>query len=247
MRQISTPPSPVLRSCTCRRDGPRTRQAERPIGIWDFVAHDWDAVAEMLADDYYTDDRRRVVGGGIHGRDAEIASVRAQANLGVTHASATVIAARGERLALSRVRYSGRDQELEVFVAEILIVFEINADDRFAAAVAFDLDDIDAAFKELDARYLADEAAAHAHTWSVITGGYMSLNRREMPATTPDFVDIDHRPLAIAAGDLKAYVATALSDDMHASLYVESVHRLSDLGAVVTHAAQRDLARRLRR
>ena len=220
---------------TRRPQNAASRASDRYLGL--VVAHDWDAVAEMLADDYYTDDRRRVVGGGIHGRDAEIASVQAQANLGVTHASATVIAARGERLALSRVRYSGRDQELEVFVAEILIVFEINADDRFAAAVAFDLDDIDAAFKELDARYLADEAAAHAHTWSVITGGYVSLNRREMPATTPNFVDIDHRPLAIAAGDLKAYVATALSDDMHASLYVESVHRLSDLGAVVTHAA----------
>ncbi len=37
--------------------------------------------------------------------------------------------------------------------------------------VTFDLDEIDAAFEELDARYLASEAAAHAQMWSVIAGG----------------------------------------------------------------------------
>ena len=57
----------------------------------------------------------------------------------------------------------------------------------------FDLDDIDAAFEELDARYLAGEAAAHAHTWSVIAGAYAAFNRHELPATTPDWVNIDHR------------------------------------------------------
>ena len=45
----------------------------------------------------------------------------------------------------------------------------------------FDPDDIDAAFEELDARYLAGEAAAYAHTWSVITEAYAALNRRELP------------------------------------------------------------------
>ena len=58
--------------------------------------------------------------------------------------------------------------------------------------VMFDLDDIDAAFEELDARYLAGEAAAHAHTWSVITGGNAALNRRELPA---DHAGLrEHRP-----------------------------------------------------
>ena len=57
----------------------------------------------------------------------------------------------------------------------------------------FDLDDIDAAFAELDARYLAGEAAAHAHTWSVIAGPTPRFNRHELPATTPDWVNVDHR------------------------------------------------------
>ena len=36
------------------------------------------------------------------------------------------------------------------------------------AYVAFDLDGLDAAFEELDARYLAGEAAPYARTWSVL-------------------------------------------------------------------------------
>ena len=46
----------------------------------------------------------------------------------------------------------------------------------------FDLDDIDAAFEELDARYLAGEAAAHAHTWSVIAG----ITPRSTGTNSPD-------------------------------------------------------------
>jgi DNA-binding SARP family transcriptional activator len=204
------------------------------------VAHDWDAIAEMLAEDYYTDDRRHLIGAGVHGREAEIVSVQVQANLGLSHAMPTVIAVRGERLTLSRVRYSGRDQELETFFVEILVVFEINADDRFTAAVAFDPENIDAAFEELDARYLAGEAAPHARTWSAITQVYAALNRHELPDTTPDFVDIDHRHLAaIGPGDLMAYLRTALEEDSaQSSITIETVHRLTSLGAVVTHVAK---------
>ena len=76
----------------------------------------------------------------------------------------------------------------------MLGVAEIDADERIVAAVAFDPDDLDAAFAELDARYLAGEAASYAHTWSVIAGICAAFNRHEMPATTPDSVYIDHRP-----------------------------------------------------
>ena len=38
-----------------------------------FAARDWDAMAEILADDISHDDRRQVVSAGVrHGRDAEI-------------------------------------------------------------------------------------------------------------------------------------------------------------------------------
>ena len=60
-------------------------------------------------------------------------------------------------------------------MTELLRVGEIDADERIVAAVAFDPDDIDAAFEELDARYLAGEAAAHAHTWSAIAQAYAAV------------------------------------------------------------------------
>ena len=108
--------------------------------------------------------------------------------------TSTVIATRGERLVLIRGRLRSRDQEPEAFRSEVLAVVEINADDRIVALVVFDPDDIDAAFEELDARYLAGEAAAHAHTWSVIARRL----RRGQPARTPrDDAGLgQHRPPA---------------------------------------------------
>ncbi len=65
-----------------------------------------------------------------------------------------------------RVRVSGRDPESDQ--NDALDIVEIDAEERIVGVVVFDLDDFDAAFAELDARYLAGEAAAHARTWSVI-------------------------------------------------------------------------------
>jgi hypothetical protein len=196
-------------------------------------------MAEMLADDYYTDDRRHVVGGGVHGRDTEIVNARVGADNGLTHATPTVIAIRGERLVLNRVRYSGFDQGLETFYVEILAVVEIDADDRHAAAVVFDVDDIDAAFEELDARYLGGEAAAHTHAWSVISRVYAGFNRHELPATTPDWTYVDHRPLVtVEASDLPASIRAIWDLTPDIGIYMEAVHRLSDVGAVMTHTAR---------
>ena len=46
---------------------------------------------------------------------------------------------------------------------------------------------------------------------------------------------------------MTAYIRAAWDTTPDLSIYVEAVHRLSDLGAVVTHAATWDLARGLRR
>ena len=78
------------------------------------------------------------------------------------------MATRGERLIISRVRFVEPDQRHGEFHAELLAIIEIDADNRIAATLTIDPDDFDAAFEELDARYLAGEAAAHSHTWSVI-------------------------------------------------------------------------------
>ena len=75
-----------------------------------------------------------------------------------------------------------------------LSVIEIDADDRIAAYVMFDLDDIDAAFAELDARYLAGEAAAHARHMVGHRGG---LRRAQPARTARDDAGLgEHRPPA---------------------------------------------------
>ena len=149
--------------------------------------------------------------------------------------TSVVIAARGERLILTRT--AGRDRGSEEFLSDALGVLEINSHNQIAAIVIFDLDDFDAAIAELDARYLAGEAAAYSRTWSVIAGGHAALNRHELPPTTPDCVSIDHRRgAAFAPGDLIEYFRAGWELGQDIRTYVEVVHRLSELGAVCTHA-----------
>jgi hypothetical protein len=192
-----------------------------------------------MADDVFDDDRRRVVGAGVRtGRDSMVASLRAVADVGITDIAPTVIATRGERLALRRERFSGGDQLREVFYAEVLGIVEINGDDRIVARVGFDPDDLDAAIEELDARYLAGEAAAHARTFSLIAGAFAAINRRELPKLTPDWVNIDHRRgIAFEPGDMTEFIRAIWDDTPDVNVYIEAVHGLSDLGAVVTQAA----------
>jgi hypothetical protein len=205
-----------------------------------FAARNWAAIAEISAAEIFTDDRRSVVSSGIlRGRDIDIANIRATADLGAAYLTSTVIATRGERLALARLRLSGRDQRPEAFHTEMLGIVEIDADNRFTARILFDLDDINTAFDELDTRYLAGEAAAHSHTWSVIAGIYAGVNRHQLPATTSEFVYIDHRPLVtIEAHDLPATIRAVWDLTPDISTHIEAVHRLSDLGAVITHTAR---------
>jgi hypothetical protein len=199
------------------------------------TARDWNSLTEILADDIAIDDRRRVVNSGIqYGRDAAIADMRGAIDSGLTNISLTVIAIRGDRLALSRMCISGQDQP-EAFRLEFFAVVEINADEQIVARVAFDLEDIDAAFAELDARYIAGEAAPHARTWSVIARECAAFNRRELLAA--DWVTIDHRQLAVIdASDQWAGMRALWEVTPDLTIHIEAVHRLSSFGVVATYA-----------
>jgi len=202
-------------------------------------ARDWNAVSAILADDITIDDRRRVVNSGIqHGRDAAIADMRGAIDLGLTDISLTVVATRGDRLELCRTCIGGQGGP-DPFRMEFVTVYEVNAEHRIVARVGFDLDDIDAAFEELDARYHASEAAPHARTWSVIAEVCTLFNQHELPATTADSVCIDRRPvIAIEAVDLPTYLRGVWETTPHIRIFIEAVHWLSALGAVVTQAVK---------
>ena len=150
-------------------------------------------MASILAENFYSDDRRRITGTGTRrGRDAEIENLRVAADLGAT-VSAEVIATRGDRLVVTRTRVSMNEQE-QGFLAEALLLVETDLDGRVAATIMLDLDDFEAAFEELDARYLAGEAAVYAqHVGAVIAVAYAAFNRHEVARLTTEWVTVDHR------------------------------------------------------
>ena len=118
-------------------------------------------------------------------------------------------------------------------------IVEVDADDRIAARIWFDVDDIDAAFEELDTRYLAGEAAAHSHTWSLVMAGLcrnQSTRNSLRPRRTGRTL-ITAAGQRFAPGDAIAYMRAAWDVAPDINIYIEAVHRLSNLGAVVTHAA----------
>ncbi|MGV0796152.1 BTAD domain-containing putative transcriptional regulator [Mycolicibacterium elephantis] len=222
-------PAPRLENAACRV-GDRLLAA--------YAARDWAAVADKVADNFHGDDRRRVVNAGLHGRDAFVEALRAIVELGGPQAISDPVAIRAERLVLTRVRYVLGDDDPDAFRVDLLQIVEIDADERMASIVTFDPDDIDAAFEELDARYLAGEAAPHARTWSVIVNAYAAFNQREIAATTPEWESVDHRRgAAFAPGEMTAYLQAAWDDSPDTKIYIAEVHRLSDVGAVVTHVA----------
>ncbi len=124
----------------------------------------------------------------------------------------------------------------EAIQNDALNIVEIDTDERIAVVDVFDIEDIDAAIAELDSRFLAGEGAAHAQTWSVVTQGYASINRGELPPTTPDWANVDHRRgTSFAPGDLPALLTSwNLAPGVSSFSFIEVVHRLNDLGAVIT-------------
>ena len=170
-----------------------------------FAARDWDALAKVLADDI----RHRRSPAGRKRRDQARSRCRDRKPAGGRRRRDHVHGVRRHRSPRraphphARLGRRWRVRGVPHGCAERR---RNQLHNQIAAIVIFELDDFDAAIAELDARYLAGEAAAHARTWSVITGTYASVNRHEFPATTPDWVNIDHRgETAFAAGDLKAY------------------------------------------
>jgi hypothetical protein len=214
-----------------RLENAATRAVDRFFAY--YRAHDWAAIAEILADGTFIENRVRVVNTGLwEGRDVVIANMQALAE-GVANSTSAVLAVRGERLSLTHMRYPNSDARYGEFVPEQLIIAEIDTDDRIAAQIVIDPDDIDAAFAELDARYLAGEAAAYSQTWSVIARFNAAFNRHEIPAT--DWVTIDHRRLITAdTSDQSALIHEVWNITPDLNIHIEAVHQLSSFGAVVT-------------
>ncbi|MGE5695998.1 MAG: BTAD domain-containing putative transcriptional regulator, partial [Candidatus Sericytochromatia bacterium] len=203
-----------------------------------FAESRWDQIGELLADEFRVEDRRLGLRRVSSDRATEVTNLRAMADTGVVNITTIPLARRGNLLCLSRVRVHGRDTRPEAFHTEALSVVEVNSDETVVARITFDANDFEAALAELDSRYLAGEAADHAQTWSVITKSYAAINRHEPPPTTPDWINVDHRhETSMQPSDFVEYIRSGSDRNEDVTSYVETVHRLNDLGAVITYAA----------
>lgn len=204
-----------------------------------YAGRDWAVIAEILAEDCSTMDHRPVVNAGLrHGRDAVIAEVRAIAEVGLVLTSG-VIATRGERLVLSRGLASEAIEQPDAFRSDLLDVVEIDTNEQVVARVTFDVDDIDAALAELDARYLAGRGRR--------LRAYVVARRRRLCRVQPTRSRCDDAGLGehrspsgagFAPGDMIPYMQAAWDDSPDTRIYIAAVHRISAIGAVVTHVAQ---------
>ncbi|HTI77361.1 MAG TPA: BTAD domain-containing putative transcriptional regulator, partial [Mycobacterium sp.] len=167
-----------------------------------FAAGRIEEIGALYADDIKVDDRRHGLRRETNNRTTAIDNVRAIAALGALVTN-TPLALRGDRLCLSHIVFERRDAQPDGFKVETLELAEVNSDGLMVARVVFDVDDLDAAHEELNARYLAGEAAPYAEAWRTVMAGGDTLNRHEPGAMAQRIaVFADHRRIPFAADDI---------------------------------------------
>jgi class 3 adenylate cyclase/tetratricopeptide (TPR) repeat protein len=200
-----------------------------------FAARDWEAMRELVAEGAVFDDRRPVVRTLATGSDIE-AQFRHIAAHGVERIAITVLATRGERLALMKVRSESTDPTVELFADEPLTVIELSDSGRLYAAMGFAVEDLGAAVAELDRRYLEGEGAPYARILSLALMAIRAVSRRDWESfgecVAPDAVGRDHVwRLAEARGreEIERIARQSMNVDPGSSLILRRVHAVSNL------------------
>ncbi|WP_235629786.1 nuclear transport factor 2 family protein [Mycolicibacterium novocastrense] len=137
-------------------------------------SHDVDGVVAAYADDYVYDDRRRLNGAPIVGRDAMRAAVTRICDQ-YGQFDVPVLAARGNRLFMAESRWTDGSGN----ATEYLHVAEVNDAGQIVYDGRFDVDDFTSAYRELERRYYTGEGAAYAEAGAVTTEWITALNHRD--------------------------------------------------------------------
>jgi class 3 adenylate cyclase/tetratricopeptide (TPR) repeat protein len=147
---------------------------------------DTDGFANGHSPDLRAEDRRSLLA-RVYGRDEMVNDFARRPD----EAHLRMVAARGEDLELHHAHYRVGDWEFE-----LLCVAELGSDGRIAETVNLDGDALDAAYAELDSRYLAKLDLEFAPTWRVAMRWSESFNARDWAemadVQSPDVVFIDH-------------------------------------------------------
>ncbi|MBI3389074.1 MAG: hypothetical protein HY027_15185 [Deltaproteobacteria bacterium] len=173
-----------------------TRSNDRFVNAW--AARDWERVAATFALDFRLSDRRSFVRLDLD-RDQHLESLRLRFQMGSSRVTSAILATRGDRLALGRVRFELADGYVGPSDTEALWTCEVDEQGKRVTMVAFNADDLDAAYAELDERYAPGEAAPFARSAAGVRAFSRALAGRDWDAMTalyaPDFIMRDHRPL----------------------------------------------------
>src|SRR5262249_19784757 len=158
-----------------------------------------------------------------------------------------VLATRGDRLALLRSIWRGADGDSGPIEIPWLSVLEVDEGGEPAEWVTFDPDALDAAYAELDARYLAGEAAPHARTWEARLGPVRAIAARDWERLAagfaPGFVIEDHRPVglfSISPDEWAASVRVLLELRPDARFRVHHVLALEDRRSLTLEGGERN-------
>ncbi|HXJ34498.1 MAG TPA: nuclear transport factor 2 family protein [Candidatus Eisenbacteria bacterium] len=192
---------------TVRIENAATRVTDRLREAWE--ARDWERVAAGFDPAFRLSDRRTMMHLELD-RERHLASLRTIFDLSSSRLPSHLLATRGERLGLFRQRFEGSHRDVGPSEVDFLALIETNErGDRRIGMVLFDPDDLDAAYDELDARYLAGEAAPfrHARVVGAFKRTFASRAWEAMSSSfPPDFVLVDHRPLGWGTLDGPTYL-----------------------------------------
>jgi hypothetical protein len=160
-----------------------------------FNRRDWGAYLDTLAPEAVVDDRRSGVAVFAQGAEAITSAHQVAFTLDRARIDRELLATRGDRLALFRTNVAFEDGAAGPAEVECFNTFETDEHGRITMLIAYNLDDLDVALAELDAR--ADALSepnlawrvAQAHADYVNTGNWDAL----VASLTPEFEDDDRR------------------------------------------------------
>ncbi len=179
-------------------DNSVTRSMQRMAEAWN--AGDWDCVAAFYPPDFRLIDSRTLIHLDLD-REQYLQGARLTWDMRSSRLTSEVLATRGDRLALQRTRHEVADADVGPSEREYLSIIEGDARGNHVTMVLFDADAVDAAYADLDARYVEGEAAPYAATWEAYLRNARAMATREWEqlraAYAPDCVLEDHRPLGL--------------------------------------------------
>lgn len=157
---------------------------------------EWDRLADDTAENAVVEDRRAGFGWRIEGKDRVLDHVQVATH--GAHVDAALVAIRGDRLALERQLVTSND-----FEVELLVLCEVDEQDRLMFTALFDPDDVDGAFAELDERFARGEGAPYPDVLRAGNKAIEAINAHDWPALlacfTQDYVFVDHQPVGFGA------------------------------------------------